>query len=438
MKRFLPTMQREINMLSARDVRSFFLAILTGALLFPQSILASGFGIFTQGASALGQANATVAHADGPSALYFNPALLTELPGTGMELGTTLIYPRRDFTSDTTGREDFTDSTLYTPSTFYLTHALNDRFSAGIGLLNPFGLGTEWNTDWEGRYLATRSEIVTYMFNPAVGYRPNSWLSIGAGLNLLYLDATLEKQVKLAFVGLSDGQQKFTGDGTGVGFNLGILLKLNPKIQFGAGYRSSIKVDIDGRVNFTLPDPSLAAILPDTTAQTDINLPQQLVAGLAFFPTDNITLETGIRWEDWSSYDELHISFAQPVNGSDFSIYPKNWQATWAWNLGGKYRLNERVFLLAGYLYGEDAIGNATFEPSVPDSDSQLFCLGATLNFDRLTISLSYGYQLLEDRSKNNSYLPDVNPAVADSADYARGRYESQLHLLGVSAGYRF
>ncbi|BCA80290.1 outer membrane protein transport protein [Desulfuromonas sp. AOP6] len=425
-------------MLSPRDLRPLFLAILTGALLFPQTILASGFGIFTQGASALGQANATVAHADGPSALYFNPALLTDLPGTAMELGTTLIYPRRDFTSDTTGRKDSTDSTLYAPSTFYLTHTFNEKFSAGVGLFNPFGLGTEWDDNWEGRYLATRSEIVTYAFNPAVGYRPTSWLSIGAGLNLLYLDATLEKQVKLSFIGLDDGQQKFTGDGTGVGFNLGILLKLNPKIQFGAGYRSPIKVDIDGRVNFTLPDPGLAVILPDTTAQTDITLPQQLVAGLAFFPTDNLTLETGIRWEDWSSYDELHITFAQPVGGSTFAIYPKNWQATWAWNLGGKYRLNERISLLAGYLYGEDAIGDATFEPSVPDADSHLFCLGTTLHFDRLAISLSYGYQHLEGRRKNNSFLPDVDPAVSDPADYARGSYESELHLLGLSAGYHF
>ena len=423
-----------------RTVRPFFLTALAGCLLVlcGQEASASGFGIFTQGAEALGQANATVAHSAGPSALYFNPALLTELSGTRVEIGTTLIDPERNFTSDTTGRSYSAKSTLYTPSTFYMSHAFNETLSAGLGLFNPFGLGTDWDKSWEGRYLATRSEIVTYNLNPSLAYRPLPWVSIGAGVDLVYLDATLEEQVKLSFLGLPDGTQKFTGDGTGVGYNLGVLLNLGPKVRFGASYRSAIDIDIDGHVDFTLPAPALEATLPDTSAQTDITLPQQFVAGLSFFPTPELTLETGVRWEDWSSYDQMHITFDQPVNGSDFAVYPKNWHATWAWNLGGKYRLNKTVALLAGYLYGEDAIDDPTFEPAVPDANAHLFCLGTVLSFGRVDVAVSYGYQYLENRRKNNAYLPDVNPVVAEPADYATGRYESQLHLIGVSAGYHF
>ncbi len=428
-------------MLRSRSVRSLVLAVITGSLLLfsgQEETLASGFGIFTQGASALGQANATVAHADGASALYFNPALLTELAGTRMEVGTTLVWAQRDFSSFVTGRDDSADTRLYTPSTFYLTHAVNDSFSAGIGVFNPFGLGTDWDKAWEGRYLATRSEIVTYNINPAIAYKPLPWLSVGAGLDVLYLDATLEEQVKLSFLGLDDGSQKFTGDGTGLGYNLGVLLKLGPQVQLGIGYRSAIDIDIDGHLDFTLPSAALEPTLPDTPAQTELTLPQQLVAGIAFTPSEKITVETGVRWEDWSSYDQLRITFAQPVNGSTWAVYPKDWHATWAWNLGGIYRLNESVSLLAGYLYGEDAIGDATFEPAVPDANSHLFCIGTTLKHARWDLTVSYGYQLLESRTKNNGYLPDVNPAVAEPSDYATGRYESRLHLVGISAGYRF
>src|SRR5512133_1273185 len=153
----------------------------------------SGFGVFTQGASALGQADAVVAHNDGPSAIFFNPALLNRLAGTQIEVGTTLLFPSRDFKSSTTGTTASTEDTLYYPSTFYVSHAFNDKISAGLGIFNPFGLGTEWNGNWEGRYLATKSTIETYNFNPVVSYRITPALSFAAGLDVIYLDASLEQ-----------------------------------------------------------------------------------------------------------------------------------------------------------------------------------------------------------------------------------------------------
>ena len=50
----------------------------------------TGFSVFTQGAKALGQANAVIAHAESPSTLFYNPAIMNDLPGTQVEIGTTL------------------------------------------------------------------------------------------------------------------------------------------------------------------------------------------------------------------------------------------------------------------------------------------------------------------------------------------------------------
>ena len=93
---------------------------------------ASGFGIFTQGASALGQGDAVVAHTDGPSAIFFNPALINSLPGTQVEAGTTAIFPPRKFSSSADGSVSRTEDTAFFPSTFYVTHAINDKISAGL------------------------------------------------------------------------------------------------------------------------------------------------------------------------------------------------------------------------------------------------------------------------------------------------------------------
>lgn len=409
-------------------------AVLLTSLCTGATAHASGFGIFTQGASALGQADAVVAHTDEPSAIFFNPALLNKLPGTQIEVGTTLLFPSRDF-RNTTGATASTEDSLYYPSTFYVTHAFNDKISAGLGIFNPFGLGTEWNRNWEGKYLATKSTIETYNFNPVVSYRITPALSFAAGLDVIYLDASLENKVNLSALGLSDANQKFKGDGTGFGYNLGLAYDVGHGISAGVSYRSEVEVEIDGNINFDRPaapapfDGILAANMPNTNAKTKITLPRQLLAGIAYQASDRLTLESSFRWEDWRSFKELKIDFATPVNGQPTAIYTKNWHDTFAVNVGGKYRLNDTFTLLGGYLYGWNPIPDDTFEPGVPDSNTHLFCVGTDMKFNQLKVAVSYAYQLQEERSKNNA---------VGGAPIANGTYNADIHLLGLSLVYKF
>lgn len=386
--------------------------------------LGSGFGIFTQGASALGQADAVVAHGDGPSALFFNPAQINSLPGTQLEFGTTLIFPHREYT-DSSGDVSHTKDTVFYPSSFYLTHTFNDSISAGLAVFNPFGLGTDWGGDWPGRYIATTSKITTYNINPVVSWRVAPFLSIAAGLDIVLLDATFKNKI---YTPSGDVKQKFTGDGTGLGYNLGLFIDTGKGVTIGASYRSEVKIDIDGKADFKLPDPALAAYFPDTGGKTSLKLPQQVFAGVAWQASDRLVVEAGMRWEDWSSFKQLRISLDQPIAGNSSAIYPRNWHSTFAVNTGGKYRLNESFSVMAGYLYGWNPVPDSTFEPAIPDSDSHLFCLGGELRRGSMTLSLGYGYQLQKGRSKSTNQYGSV----------ANGDYDSDLHLLALSLGYRF
>ncbi|MHB8766930.1 MAG: OmpP1/FadL family transporter, partial [Deferrisomatales bacterium] len=217
----------------------------------------AGFGIFTQGASALGQGNAAVAHGDDPSAVYFNPALLHRLPGTQIQLGTTLIAPVREFES-ASGGTTRGDADLFFPSTVYLTHRLHETLAVGFGALSPFGLGTAWPGDWEGRTLATRSEVTTFQLNPVVCLRASPGLSVALGLDALYLDASLKRKVNTAALGtalgvpgaaeLPDAGQEFSGDGWGLGFNAGLHADLTARLALGLTYRGAIRVKAEGRI----------------------------------------------------------------------------------------------------------------------------------------------------------------------------------------------
>lgn len=409
--------------------------LLIGTLLLGWSAaaLASGFGIFTQGASATARANAVVASLDGPAAVYFNPALLNDLPGTQVELGTTVIVSQRKFKSSQTGGTAHNEDPPYFPSSFYLTHTFNEQFSAGLGVFNPFGLGTIWNGDWEGRYLATKSRITTFNINPALSWRVTPRLSLAAGLDILLLDAKLRSRIPTGV--FSDIKQEFAGDGEGIGFNTGLLFKITDRLSLGATYRSEIKVDVDGQVKFDLPSdlpdeqvPFFQFFFPNTGGKTSLTLPQQVTAGLAYRFNERWTAEAGLRWEGWSSFRELKIALEQPVAGQSETVSPRQWRDTLAFNVGARYQWSDRLALMGGYLYGENPVPDKTFEPAVPDSDTHLFCLGAEWRTGATKVALAYGFQYQEVRRKNTNLYGDV----------ANGRYENQLHLVGLSASYQF
>ena len=393
----------------------------------------SGFGIFTQGASALGQGNAVTAHVDGPSAVFFNPALLANLPGTQVEVGTTAVVPERSFTSAANGQKVKTKDKAYFPSTFYLTHRISQRFSAGLGVFNPFGLGTRWPDSWEGEFLATRSEVTTFDVNPVLCLRANDRLSLAAGLDVLYLDARLERKIDGSPLQLPPFGQKFTGTGTGVGYNLGLLLHLSRSWTVGVSYRSRISVDVKGHSIFALPgtaasSPQIRTLFPDTGASTKIKLPRQLTVGLALQATERLTLEGDVRWEQWRSFDALRIQFDQPVAGATESIQRRNWHNSLAFDIGMRYRLNSTFNLLAGYLYSDNPVPGSTFEPSIPDSNTQLVSLGTDINLAPFRLSLAYALQMQKDRRKGTNIYGST----------ANGLYETTIHLIAVSLGYRF
>ena len=381
---------------------------------------ASGYAVFTQSSSSLGQAAAVVSHTDSPSTIFFNPALMNKLEGTQVEIGTTLLFPTREFKSDATGKSCETKDDVFYPSTLYLTHRFNATVSAGIGLFNPFGLGTDWGGTWEGRYIATNSEMKTYNINPALSFRLAPRLFLAAGLDILFLDATLKSKINSG-MGFDIGQT-FKGDGRGLGYNAGLLYDVTDHISLGVAYRSEIKVNVEGRGKF---EPQIPTFLENSSGEADITLPQQVFAGISYKGLDRLILEMGLRWEDWSCFRQLKVKFD---NGLQAVPQPRRWNDTFAYNLGAEYRYSDIVTLRTGYLYGKNPVPDSTFDPSIPDSDTHLFTIGGGLNLGNCTVDLAYAYQMQEDRKKKNTI----------GGGSANGKYTTDIHILAASIQYRF
>jgi len=406
------------------------LGVLAGLFLStvaaPSIVSASGFAVYTQGAKEFGVQNNVIAHSEGPASNYHNPALITGLKGTQIEAGTTLIFPSREFKSPD-GETEKAESQVFYPSTLFLTHQLNDRFTAGLGIVSPFGLGTDWGKEWEGRYLATNSEMQTFNVNPNIAWKVNDKLAVAGGFDFLLLDATLEKNIKLP--GLDDAEQKFEGDGDGIGYNLGVVYRPNDEWSFGASYRSGIEVDVDGDAEFKLPQDTPApirAMLSNTGGSTEIDLPAQAFFGLCYKGIDKLTLEVGARWEEWSCYEELAFEFDQPVAGNKTKVDEKNWKNVMSYAIGAKYDLNDTFAILGGYRFDNNPVPDDTFEPAIPASDKHCVSVGINKRFGNLVAGVIYYYEKYESRKK------DIE------GETANGEYNTEAHVVGVSVSYEF
>jgi len=407
-------------MLSARKFRLIFMLFFFSLLTSAATTLASGFAVYTQDAEALGQANAATAHTDSPSTIFFNPALMNTLEGTRIEIGSTAISPNRRFNSDATGTDMKSEDEAHFPSSLYLTHTVTPTLSAGIGVFNPFGLGSKWPEHWEGRFITTESQLSTYTVNPVLSWQVNPRLALAAGIDYLYLDTCLKSH---RMVGPLEGCQAFSGSGSAWGFNLALAIDLSPDWTLGVSYRSRFDVDIKGDLNLRVPT------LPELNykGSTQITLPSQLTAGLAWQVTPQLTVELGVRWEEWSTFDQLALK----LQGAPIAdpLIPRKWDNAYGFNIGARYRLSDRWALMGGYLYEINPVPEETFEPAIPDADTHIVAFGVGWQQAHWKLAAACALQMERDRDKQNAIGV---PAAAS------GVYEAVLPMLSLSVTYRF
>jgi long-chain fatty acid transport protein len=140
--------------------------------------LQADFQLIEQGARAMAMGGAFAGLANDPSALYFNPAGITQLRGTNFYLGTTLIMPLATYKAPGTKVEYEQKSQTFTPINFYLTHSFSEKLAIGLSVNNQYGLGTKWNANWPGRYLAVNTEVKSFQGTLTVAYKLLDNLSI--------------------------------------------------------------------------------------------------------------------------------------------------------------------------------------------------------------------------------------------------------------------
>jgi len=414
----------------------------TISMFIYSSAFAGGFQLNEQGARALAMGGAFAGLANDPSALYFNPAGITQLKGTNFYFGTTLIMPLGTY--KVPGNSNVTyeqKSQTFTPVNFYLTHAFTDKLSVGLSFNNQFGLGTKWDANWPGRYLAINTDLKTYQATAAIAYKVLDNLSISAGGVFGMADVTIEKKSPYPLGIPKDFMVTLKGDGNAFGFTAGVLYKPLKDLQFGLSYRSEISYDLKGTatsdpasVTFVHPLLNVPVTVPfpngDITAP--LSTPQSITFGLAYMPQNNLTVTADFQYVGWSSYDKLDITFASydldanPANGiQNTQSTIRDYKNTFIARAGFEYTASDMLILRGGVLYDHNPVKNELVEPSLPDADR----LGLNIGYgaklsDRIGLDVAYFLLIFRDR--------DINKSVFGF----NGQYSTTAHLFGVNISY--
>ena len=122
---------------------------------------AAGFALIEQSASGMGNAFAGgSAVAEDASTIFFNPAGMTYIQGTQAVGAIHLIKPNADFKDKGSELANFRQlgdegpdagDLALVPNAYFKTD-LNENIKLGLAINAPFGLKTEYDEEWLGRF----------------------------------------------------------------------------------------------------------------------------------------------------------------------------------------------------------------------------------------------------------------------------------------------
>ncbi len=401
---------------------------LTALLLLPAAALAGGPVL---GAKASGMGTAFVAVVDDPSAIAYNPSGLSNLKGTNVYLGDTVVSIQSTYESPA-GEREYTQKRFYYPPHLYVSSDfLGDNIVLGLGIYSPFGIGgRRWGDDGLTRYASTRNEIVTIAVNPCVSWQALPGLSVGAGLIYMSTQSRAEKNTDQSVFGDTDGSMGLKGSGSGLGYNAGVLFKPSDTFRLGFAYRSEIKTDIKGKITLgsiaTALRPYFGGDSYESNVDSSFTFPEVWSLGFALKPNERLIIDIDTELVRWSSFDRVHLDIKDevPLAGFTDSTTKLGWKDVLHIKAGFDYRATERISIRGGYAYVPTPVPAQTLGPDNPDANQHNFSVGLGYRKKRLVIDSFYMVGFFEKRKVENAILS--------------GNYKNLAQYLGLSAGYEF
>jgi long-chain fatty acid transport protein len=362
-------------------------------------------------------------------------------------------------------------STNVVPSVYAL-FPINPQWTFGVGVNVPFGLKTDYDGGWIGRYQALKSDVMTLNVNPAVSWKIADNIAIGVGADYQHVKANFTRNVNysagiaqaagtaaagglipaalvptiIAATPALDSFADVNGDDYAWGWNAGILIDFDKNLRVGAQYRSGFSYNLSGTVAFQNPalpalPPPLAPVVAGLAAavnaqlfnggvNVDIKFPSITNASVFYRLDDKWDLMGDIQYTHWSVIKNL--TFVR-TTGAVLDSTPENFRNAWRYSVGANYHYDNEWTFRAGYAYDQTPVNTTDRTPRLPDNNRNWLTAGAQYKWTK-DLAIDFGF----------AYIWISDPAISQNAGSTaangliKGNYSSNVQIYSAQLTYNY
>ena len=379
-----------------KKIAKLALTILLAAS-FSTSSFANGLSLNSVGPKALGMGGAFVALSNDATAMYWNPAGLAG-QNSSISAFFTGIMPIGTYEYAPAGVSTETESNLYPTGGLFGVYT-KDNMTFGLGVYVPAGLGAEYNgadlVNLAGGAFNWMSEIGVIAISPSFAFQVNDKFSIGVAANIYYgmFDLARPDAADLNGDGVPESPVQYTEESSGMGFGatIGLQYDISNKLTIGASFRTTTAVSMEG--DAVINHATFGNIV-ETKFEREVSWPLWIAGGLAYKPTDCLTLVLDAQYSKWSLLDELIAEYEKMPDG-EFTL---DWEDAVMIRVGGEYMVSPKTAIRLGYYYDPAPAPDETLNILFPSSTNHVVTAGFGHSFGKYRLDAALEYLLGGDR----------------------------------------
>jgi long-chain fatty acid transport protein len=429
-----------------KNVLSTIITVLL-VMVMATGAFANGLALNSIGTRALGMGGAMVGLADDASAIYWNPAGISNIEGSFVGLYVTGIGPMANYSwqypSFGIDINAKSVSNFYFAPNLFATYQAGD-WTFGLGVYVPAGLGTEWNGDdltqlSGGTSFEWMSRIGVVDISPAASYKISDQFSLGLAVNIYYAFFDMKRPNEVPSPPApanTFSQYTEESSGTGFGVTVGAQYKINEMWTLGATFRSKTKVTMDGTAEY--PAFGLLGAPTKSEFEREVAWPMWIAGGVAVRPSDRLVISFDVQYSQWSeSEDVLVTEYKDPtwkgaLEADDSHLFVLKWEDATQIRLGAEYMASDNLALRLGYYYDPAPAPDETLNILFPSSTNHVITGGLGYKAGNWLIEGSAEYLFGEER-----VISDELGAEGFVNDMP-GTHQMDIFAFSIGVGYGF
>ncbi len=340
--------------------------------------------------------------ADDPSAIFYNPAGITQIKGIQAEGSIGLLRTEQNYTNALNGVK--TNSTTYdpAPALFIVDNDLQN-ITLGIGLYAPFARHGDYGVNAASFFSPLMSTLVRIDLVPTIAFNVGPYISVGIGIVGSYVKSDLKA------LGLYD-----TASGTGATGQIGVLIKPNNVFKLGITFRGQEITHLSGDSTFNFASSGF---------DSNLRFPNILSIGAAWRVVPEVTIAGQFDEEFWGNIQRIRKKYYNPLFDAKFGVIQLNARNTQTYRLGAIYRYNPQNEFRVGWAYATNATPQTNIFPIILDFSGNIYDIGYSRYFRNCRLDLGYEYSYANPRT-GGTVFP--------------GHYTLNIHTILLGFNYYF